>query len=74
LLVSERKLKEPCIVVLTSRLSYEMVQKVTRLNAEIVIGASAPTSLAVELARSVILPSSDFQERRRAISIPVRNE
>jgi len=52
LLVLERKHKEPCIVVLTSRLSYEMVQKVTRLNAEIIIGISSPTSLAVELARS----------------------
>jgi FdhD protein len=60
LLVLERKHKEPCVVVLTSRLSYEMVQKVTRLNAEIVIGTSSPTSLAVELARSVNMTLIEF--------------
>ena len=60
LLVLGRKHNEPCIVVLTSRLSYEMVQKATRLNAEIVIGISSPTSLAVELARSVNITLIEF--------------
>jgi FdhD protein len=60
LLVLGRKHKEPCIVVLTSRLSYEMVQKVTRLNAEIIVGISSPTSLAVELARSVNITLIEF--------------
>jgi FdhD protein len=60
LLVLGRKHNEPCIVVLTSRLSYEMVQKATHLNAEIVIGISSPTSLAVELARSVNITLIEF--------------
>jgi FdhD protein len=64
-LVTERKLEEPCIVALTSRLSYEMVQKAARINAEIVIGISSPTSLAVELARSVNITLIGFSRREK---------
>ena len=39
--------------VLTSRLSYEMVQKAARLGVEIIAGVSAPTSLAIDLAREL---------------------
>ena len=39
--------------VLSSRLSYEMVQKAARLGVEIIAGASAPTSLAIELAQQL---------------------
>jgi FdhD protein len=52
-------------VVLTSRLSYEMVQKVTRLNAEIIIGISPPTSLAVELARSINITLIEFSRDKK---------
>lgn len=48
----ERKRKAAGIVILTSRLSFEMVQKAARLGAEIVAGISAPTSSAIELADS----------------------
>lgn len=44
---------EAGVLILTSRLSYEMVQKAARLGLEIVAGASAPTSLAISLAESV---------------------
>lgn len=39
--------------VMSSRLSYELVQKAARARIEILIGISRPTAMAVELARSV---------------------
>ncbi|MGV8073129.1 MAG: formate dehydrogenase accessory sulfurtransferase FdhD [Syntrophobacteraceae bacterium] len=65
LIVAERKHTEPCIVALTSRLSYEMIQKAARLNAEIVIGASSATSLAVESARGVNITLIGFSRKER---------
>ncbi|HEX2966098.1 MAG TPA: formate dehydrogenase accessory sulfurtransferase FdhD [Syntrophorhabdaceae bacterium] len=44
------KIKDAAIVMLSSRLSYEMVMKCARLGVEILAGFSAPTSLGVELA------------------------
>jgi FdhD protein len=38
------------LTMLSSRLSYEMVKKVCRLKTQILVGASAPTSLAIETA------------------------
>lgn len=49
----ERKRAQVKTVILSSRLSYEMVQKAGRLGTEILAGASAPTSLAVDLAREL---------------------
>jgi FdhD protein len=49
----EQKREQVKMAVLSSRLSYEMVQKSARLGVEIIAGASAPTSLAVELARQL---------------------
>lgn len=43
--------KRAKMVFLTSRISYEMVMKAQRLGVEIIVGASSPTSLAIELAR-----------------------
>jgi FdhD protein len=39
--------------VMSSRLSYELVQKAARAQLSILIGISRPTALAVDLARSV---------------------
>jgi len=39
--------------VMSSRLSYELVQKAARAGLELLVGISRPTALAVELARSV---------------------
>lgn len=39
--------------VMSSRLSYELVQKAARAGLELLVGVSRPTALAVELARSV---------------------
>ena len=44
------KEKDVKTAILSCRLSYEMIQKVARLGIEIVAGASAPTSAAMDLA------------------------
>jgi FdhD protein len=40
------------IVVLTSRISIELVQKASRMGAAIVVAVSAPTALAVRAAQA----------------------
>jgi FdhD protein len=58
--------REAAIVVVTSRLSYEMVQKTGRLaSAEILIGVSSATSLAIELAESIGLTLVGFSRKDR---------
>jgi FdhD protein len=47
----EKKLNAARIVVLSSRISYELVQKAARAQVEVIIGMSRPTALAVDLAR-----------------------
>jgi FdhD protein len=49
------KLREARYVVLSSRISYEMVQKGARAKIPILIALSRPTALAVELARTLNL-------------------
>jgi FdhD protein len=67
LLVAERRLKDAGIVVLTSRLSYEMVQKVSRINAEILIGVSSATSLAIGLAEALNLTLVGFSRKDKGV-------
>jgi FdhD protein len=43
-------LPEPGVIVLTSRISVEMVQKAAMIGAPFLVGVSAPTALAVRLA------------------------
>ncbi len=56
----ERKRDRATIGLLSSRLSYEMVQKAARLGLEILAGASAPTSLGVHRAQEVNLTLVGF--------------
>jgi FdhD protein len=49
----EKQREKVKAAVLSSRLSYEMVQKAARLGVEIIAGASAPTSLAIDLAQEL---------------------
>ena len=48
-----RKIRDACIAVLTSRISFEMIQKANRAGIFIMISKSRPTALAVELGRSL---------------------
>jgi FdhD protein len=43
----------PGIVVLSSRISIELVQKAAMIGATVVVGVSAPTALAVRTAESI---------------------
>ncbi len=59
------KIDDVMVVVLTSRLSYEMVFKAGRTSAEVLIGMSSPTSLGVELASRVDLTVLGFARQGR---------
>jgi FdhD protein len=50
--VARRRLRRPGVVVLTSRVSVEMVQKTAAMGAPILIAVSAPTTLAVRTAEA----------------------
>ncbi len=47
------KLADACLGVLSSRISYELVQKAARAHLAILIGMSRPTALAVQLGRTL---------------------
>jgi len=64
-LVIRNKLDEVGAVALTSRISYEMVQKVGRTKAQILIGMSSPTSLGVELAEEINVTVVGFATHSR---------
>jgi FdhD protein len=48
-----RKLSEAVILILSSRISYELVQKAARAHLPIVISHSRPTALAAEMGRAL---------------------
>jgi len=49
----QKKLSNAGLAVLSSRLSYELVQKASRARLPILVSKSRPTSLAVEMGRSL---------------------
>ena len=51
--VMNRKLSEALILVLSSRISYELVQKAARAHLPIMISKSRPTALAAEMGQSL---------------------
>ena len=59
------RLDDVMVVVLTSRLSYEMVLKAGRTRAEVLIGMSSPTSLGIEMARRIDLTVLGFARQGR---------
>ncbi len=61
--------REAKIVILSSRLSYEMIQKSARLNVEIVAGSSAPTSLAADLARQLGITLIGFLRQQKGATV-----
>lgn len=60
----EKKIKEACLGIMSSRLSYELVQKAARAGLEILVGISMPTALAVDLADSVNMTIACTKNRR----------
>ncbi|HEY2875500.1 MAG TPA: formate dehydrogenase accessory sulfurtransferase FdhD [Reyranella sp.] len=58
-------LGEPGFVVVTSRCSYEMVQKAAAINAAAIAAVSAPTSLAIETAEQAGLALVAFVRDNR---------
>jgi FdhD protein len=59
------KLGEPGFVVVTSRCSYEMVQKAAAIDAAAIAAVSAPTSLAIETAEQAGLALVAFVRDNR---------
>ena len=49
----EKKIDEARIAVLSSRISYELIQKAARAGIEMMISMSRPTALAVEIAKNL---------------------
>jgi FdhD protein len=54
-LFMRRTLEQACVVVLSSRVSYELVQKASRARIPFIISVSRPTALAVRLAEQLNL-------------------
>ncbi|OGI26943.1 MAG: formate dehydrogenase family accessory protein FdhD [Candidatus Melainabacteria bacterium RIFOXYA12_FULL_32_12] len=59
ILISDQ-MQEAFIAILSSRLSYEMVSKACQLGLQIAAGTSAPTSLAIEIAKQCNLTLIGF--------------
>lgn len=49
----DRKLPEAAVLVLSSRISYELVQKAARARVPMVVSMSRPTALAAEMGRTL---------------------
>jgi FdhD protein len=62
-LVAENRMERGMIVVATSRLSYEMVQKTGRTSAQVLVGVSIATSLAIELSERIGLTLVGFARK-----------
>ncbi len=60
-----KNIDKAAISVLSSRLSFEMVQKAARLGVEVLCGASSPTSLAIDLAQATNLTLIGFLREQR---------
>lgn len=61
-----RKAERPVAVLLTSRASFEMVQKAASANIQILFAMSAVTSLALELAEKSNITLIGFCRNGRA--------
>ncbi len=64
-LILNGKYGEGFFCILSSRLSYEMVMKGVRAGASVIAGVSAPTSLAVSMARESGITLAGFVRKNR---------
>ncbi len=60
----DRKLRQAKIAVVSSRLSYELVQKAARAELAVLIGMSRPTALAVEMGRALNMTLACFSKSK----------
>ncbi len=58
----DRKLDDACLAALSSRISYELVQKANRAGLVFIVGMSRPTSLAVELGQAMNMTIASMRE------------
>ena len=58
------KVADAKVAVLSSRISYEVVQKAARAKLEIVIGVSMPTCLAVNLGKTLNMTIASLRKNR----------
>jgi FdhD protein len=66
-LILQKKLGQEMVIALTSRISFEMVQKICRCNAQVLLGVSAATSLALDLAQRAEVTLVGFVRGRRGV-------
>ncbi len=59
----ENKLDQASLLILSSRISYELVQKAARARIPVVIAKSRPTSLAVQLASQLNMTLATIDKR-----------
>ena len=55
-------LSKACVLVLSSRISYELVQKAARAHLPIVMSVSRPTALAVEMGKALNLTIAFYDD------------
>ena len=61
------KLKQPGFLLMSSRASYEIVQKAAKVGIAVVAAVSAPTSLAIDVADAVGITLIGFSRQNRHI-------
>jgi len=70
----ERRLAEAALLVLSSRISYELVQKAARARIPVILALSRPTTLAVDLADELNITLAIRGEKDRGLTIFTRPE
>ena len=66
-LLGQHVLNEPGFLLISSRASYEIVQKAARANMAVVVAMSAPTSLAISVAEQSLLTLVGFSRADRHV-------
>lgn len=65
----DHRLEEAAVVVMSSRISYELVQKAARARISIILALSKPTVLAVDLASELDMTLASLSEKKTGLEI-----
>lgn len=65
----EEKLEKAKLLILSSRISYELVQKAARAGIPVIVAVSRPTNLAVELASSLNMTLACLSKKNNGLKI-----